>query len=126
MYPDSSELNDPKTPADIFLLEGCYQLFGEVGQGIDQHFPGRTQYHDTGCRFRRETQDVAEVEIERDEASLFPSTNVIYRFVGYAVKFLIMDGQNIVTRLAQNPGNTQPEILVELEFHADFSMGSGT
>ena len=31
MYPDSSELNDPKTSANIFLLEGRDQLFGEVG-----------------------------------------------------------------------------------------------
>ena len=31
-----------------------------------------------------------------------------------------------MTGLAQNPGNGKPEILVELELHADFSIGSGT
>lgn len=31
-----------------------------------------------------------------------------------------------ITDLAWNPGNSKPEILVELEFHADFSIGSGT
>ncbi len=31
-----------------------------------------------------------------------------------------------MTRVAQNPGDVMPEILVELELHADFSMGTFT
>ena len=31
-----------------------------------------------------------------------------------------------LTGLVQNPGYATPDILVELEFHADFSTGSGT
>ncbi len=89
-------------------------------------FPGgrNTTIPAIGSGGKRRT--LPNVEIERDETSLFPPTDVIYRFVGCAVKFLIVDGQNIVTSLAQNPGSTQPQILVELEFHADFSIGSGT
>lgn len=100
MYPDSPEFDNPKASADIFLLETRHQLSGEGDQRTDQRLPGRTQ-HDNACRrFRREAQDVAEVEIERDKASLFPSADVVYRFVGYTVKFLIVDGQDIVTGLA--------------------------
>ena len=31
-----------------------------------------------------------------------------------------------MTGLAQNPGNGKPEILVDLELHADFSTATGT
>jgi hypothetical protein len=31
-----------------------------------------------------------------------------------------------MTGLTQNLSDIEPEILVELELHADFSMGSGT
>lgn len=100
MNPDSSEFDNPKASADIFLLEARHQLSGEGGQRADKRLPGRTQ-HDNACRrFRRETQNVAEVEIERDEASLFPSADIINRLIGYAVKFLIVNGQSIMTGLA--------------------------
>lgn len=71
-------------------------------------------------------KDIAEIEIERDEASPFLPADFVNRHVVRAVKFLVVDGRDVMTGLAQNPGDTQPEILVELESHADFSMGSGT
>ncbi len=104
MNPDSPEFDDPKASADIFLLEACHQLSGEGDQHTGQRLPGRTQ-HDNACRwFRREAQNVAEVEIERDEASLFPSADIVNRLVGYAVKFLIVNGQSIMTRPRVEPG----------------------
>ena len=100
MNPDSLEFYDPKMSADIFLLETRRQLFGEGNQHADQRLPGRAQHNNAGRWFRREAQDVAEVEIERDEASLFPSADIVNRLIGYAVKFLIVNGQSIMTGLA--------------------------
>lgn len=99
MNPDSSEFDNPKVSADIFLLEARHQLSGEGDQYTDQRLPGRTQHDNARRRFRREAQNVAEVEIERDEASLFPSADIVNRLIGYAVKFLIMNGQGIMTGL---------------------------
>lgn len=100
MNPDSPEFDNPKASADIFLLETRQQLSGEGDQRTDKRLPGRTQ-HDNACRrFRREAQNVAEIEIERDEASLFPSADIVNRLIGHAVKFLIVNGQSIMTGLA--------------------------
>lgn len=86
MNPDSPEFDDPQVSVDVLLLETRHQLSGEDGQRTDQCFSGRAQHHNAGCRFRCEAQDVAKVQIERDQASLFPPANVIYRFVGDTVK----------------------------------------
>lgn len=126
MNPDSSELNNPKTTVDLLLLETLHHLFGEGSECADKRLSVRSQHNNAGGRFWWEAQDVAKVEIERDEASLFSTADIINHLIGCTVKFLIVNGRNIITGLAQNPGNTKPEILVELEFHADFSIGSGT
>lgn len=104
MNPDSPEFDYPKASADIFLLEARHQLSGEGGQRTDKRLAGRTQ-HDNACRrFRREAQNVAEVEIERNEVSLFPSADIVNRPIGYAVKFLIVNSQSIMTRPRVEPG----------------------
>ena len=125
MNPNPPEFDYPKTASDVFLHETRQQLSGECFDGVDECLV-RPQDHDAGRWFRREAQNIAKVEIERDEAPLFPSADVINRLIGCAVKFLIVNRRNIMTGLAQNPGNGKPEILVELELHADFSIGSGT
>lgn len=100
MNPDSSELNDPKTTVDLLELETLHHLSGEGGQCTDKCLSVRAQHDNARRWFGREVQDVAEIEIERDEASLFPSADIVNRLIGYAVKFLIVNGQGIMTGLA--------------------------
>ncbi len=128
----------------MFLFQSFDQLSGKRRHDPENRLAGRSQYRNTGGGFWRKAQDVtetanapsmargprldpiAEIEIERDEATSFPPADVIDRLVGRAVKFLIVNSRNIVTEPAQNPGNLRPKILVELEFHADFSTGNLT
>ena len=51
------------------------------------------------------------------------------QFVGgtrRALRTVINNGAWNALYGTMNPGNGKPKILVELEFHADFSIGSGT
>ena len=144
MNPNPFGFDDPEPAVDAFLLQGFDQLSGKRRHDPENRLAGRSQYRNTGGGFRREAQDVtetanapsmargprlnpiAEIEIECDEATSFPPADVIDRLVGRAMKFLIVNSRNIVTGLAQNPGDPGPEILVELEFQADFSTGNLT
>lgn len=124
--PDPSGLYNPETTADILLFKAGRQLSGKRGDRVDDRFAIRPEHHDPGGRLGREAQNVTKVEIKRDEASLLRSADVINRLIVRTRKFLIVNGRDVVTSLAQNPGYATPEIFVQLEFHADFSTGSGT
>lgn len=69
---------------------------------------------------------VAKVEIDRDEAALFPTADIVDRRVGGALELLFVDGRHVMAGLAENLGNTPPQILIKLESHADFSIGRDT
>ncbi len=126
MNPNPLGFDDPEPAVDAFLFQSFDQLSGKRRHDPENRLAGRSQYRNTGGGFRWEAQDVTEIEIERDEATSFPPADVIDRLVGRAMKFLIVNSRNIVTEPAQNPGDLRPKILVELEFHADFSTGNLT
>ena len=83
------------------------------------------QYHNAGAASRRITQHFAKITIQCDERSAFLLAHVKQYLVYRPAQPLTVARSDIVAGGADQIGGVPAEILVELEFHATFSVGIG-
>jgi hypothetical protein len=84
------------------------------------------EHHYSGaCRWW-EAKHVAEIPIQRDQRPPFGGADFEQPVVCRPLEPLIADSNHIVSGAADHIGRAAAEILVELEFHPAFSVGTGT
>ena len=84
------------------------------------------EYYDASARGWRVAKHLTEITIQGNERSAFAPADFKQYLVRRSAQPLTGNRNSIVTGGADQIGRTPAEILVELEFHATFSVGTGT
>jgi len=81
--------------------------------------------YDSCALLRRKAQDMAEAAIQGDECAPFACAYREQRLVARTPQALLMHGHDIMPGLNQQPFAAKPQILVELQLHAEVFVGTG-
>ena len=88
--------------------------------------PSDLDYHDAGARGWRVAKHLTEITIQCNKRPAFTPADFKQYLVRRSGQPLTGNRNSIVAGCADQVARAPAEILVELEFHATFSVGTGT
>jgi hypothetical protein len=118
-------LDDPQFAPNWPPFEYMEEAPQAIQQGIGRCPRSELENDDPGRLVRGEPQHLAEVVVEGDQHPSLIAADGEQRLVGRTAHAFVVDRRDVVPGGAQQLGTTAAEVLVELEFHAARSCGTG-
>lgn len=122
----ASRLHDPQCARDGLTLQDCQEIAKSPDNRLKRSPRSKLQDDDPGALSRRKSQNVAEVVIERDQHPAFGGADIEQFLIGAPAQILLAYRHYIVTGRFEHFQATTADVLVELELHAAWSVGTGT
>lgn len=126
MDANSPRFDDPDLTLDWLVGDHRHRLLRKGDQDPETDPTVWPEDGDSGGRLRRETQDVAEIQIQGDQAAPLQPTNLIDHFIGTALQLFITDSLDVVARIEEDLAGPNPEVLVKLDVHEAGPTGIST
>ena len=101
------------------VTHSCFQ-YRQSGVGR------QPDHYDAGGAVRRETPDVREVKVERNQTASFRPADVEQPLVGTPAQPLGLNGDDIMTSDCEELPSSGSEVLIELELHLADATGTVT
>lgn len=126
MDPDSARLDDPRLPLNRVNRDHPHRVSGKGRESLPTHVPARPKNNDACSGPRRKSENVAEIQIQGNEATLLHSAHVVNGVIRSSLEILASDSLCIVTCTDEDLEGSGPKILVKLELHGRWPVGIST